>query len=204
MLRALIEDLQAVRRNDPAAVSTLETLLFHSPLHAIALYRVAHYLRVEWGVPLLPRMLSAFARFLTGVEIHPGAKIGKRFFIDHGTGVVIGETACVGDDCVFFHNVTLGGTGKHGGKRHPTVKDAVLIGTGAILLGPITVGSRVKIGANSFIRMRDVPDGCTVVGVPARIVKREGRPTDQALPPTQLPADSYAVSDRNDRKLDSS
>jgi serine O-acetyltransferase len=142
---------------------------------------------------LLPRSLSALGRFLTGVEIHPGAEIGRRFFIDHGTGVVIGETAKVGDDCVMFHNVTLGGTGKHTGKRHPTIGDEVFIGTGATLLGPITVGSRAKIGANCFIHMRDVPADCTVVGVPARIVKQNGQRVERDLPVTRLPDGAIPV-----------
>jgi serine O-acetyltransferase len=198
VLEEMIEDLRAVRRNDPAAASTLEALLFHTPLHAIYLYRVAHYLHRDLGVPLVPRMLSTFARFLTGTEIHPGAKIGRRFFIDHGTGVVIGETAEIGDDCVFFHNVTLGGTGKHQGKRHPSLDDGVYVGTGAILLGPIRVGARAKIGANSFIHMRDVPEDCTVVGVPARIVRQGGERVELELPATELPDESVLV-ERDER-----
>jgi len=133
------------------------------------------------------------ARFLTGVEIHPAARIGRRFFIDHGTGVVIGETAEIGDDCVLFHNVTLGGTGHHRGKRHPTLGDDVLVGTSATLLGPINVGSHTKVGANSFIRMHDVPPNCTAVGAPATIVKRDGRRVDEPLPPTQLSDRSIPV-----------
>jgi serine O-acetyltransferase len=188
------DDLRAVARNDPAARSTIETLLCHTPLHAIFLYRIAHLLHARFSLPLLPRMLSAFARFLTGVEIHPGAVIGRRFFIDHGTGVVIGETAEIGDDCVMFHNVTLGGTGKHHGKRHPTVGNGVLIGTGATLLGPITVGEASKIGAGSFVRMHDVPPRCTAAGTPARIVKRGERRVDEELPRTQLSEASIPVS----------
>jgi serine O-acetyltransferase len=194
MFRTFLEDLKAVERNDPAANNRLETLLCHSPLHAIALYRIAHVLHTRLRIPLLPRLISTFARFLTGVEIHPGAKIGRSFFIDHGTGVVIGETSEIGDDCVMFHNVTLGGTGKHRGKRHPTVCDNVFIGTSATLLGPITVGSNAKIGANSFIRMHDVPPDCTAAGSPARIVKRDGRLVDESLPPTQLSARSIPVA----------
>jgi len=187
------EDLRAVARNDPAAHGTLETLLCHTPLHAIFLYRVAHLLHTRFSVPLLPRILSTLGRFLTGVEIHPGAVIGRRFFIDHGTGVVIGETAEIGDDCVMFHNVTLGGTGKHHGKRHPTVEDGVLIGTGATLLGPITVGEGAKIGAGSFVRMHDVPPHCTAAGTPARVVKRGGERIDEDLPRTQLSDASIPV-----------
>ncbi len=194
MLRAFLEDLDAVQRHDAAARSRLETLLCHTPLHAIALHRVAHYLHERLRLPVLPRLLSVLARFWTGVEIHPGARIGRRFFIDHGTGVVIGETAEIGDDCVIFHNVTLGGTGKHGGKRHPTVRDGVYIGTGATLLGPICVGSRARIGANSFLHMRDVPADCTAVGTPARLVRRSGLRVDEELPPTRLPDGSIPVS----------
>ncbi len=187
MLQTLTEDLGAVRDNDPAAGSALETLLCHTPLHAILVYRLAHYLHVRLRVPLLPRVLSSLARFWTGVEIHPAARIGRSFFIDHGTGVVIGETAEVGDRCVMFHGVTLGGTGHHRGKRHPTLKDDVLVGTGAILLGPITVGSNAKIGANAFIIMNDVPENTTVVGAPARIVKLNGKRVELPLPATKPP-----------------
>ncbi len=182
----LAEDVEAVRRNDPAAKSHLETLLFHTTLHAIWLHRLAHWLHTRLRLPLSPRFIGALSRFWTGVEIHPAAKIGRRCFIDHGTGVVVGETAEIGDDCVLFHNVTLGGTGKHQGKRHPTLEDNVYVGTGAILLGPVTVGRNSKIGANSFVRMRDVPPDCTVVGVPARIVRKDGKRVDLELPETQL------------------
>jgi serine O-acetyltransferase len=194
MLRIFLEDLQAVRRNDPAAHGSVETLLCHTPLHAIWLYRIGHALHVRLRLPVLPRLLCALGRFWSGVEIHPGARIGRRLFIDHGTGVVIGETVEIGDDCVMFHNVTLGGTGKHRGKRHPTVEDDVLIGTGATLLGPIHVGAAAKIGANSFIRMHDVPPGCTAAGTPARIVKRDGRRVDEELPPTRLSEHSIPVA----------
>jgi serine O-acetyltransferase len=194
MLERFLEDLRVVRHHDPAATSQLETLLCHSPLHAILLHRIAHVLHTQFRLPLIPRLLSTFGRFLTGVEIHPGARIGRRVFIDHGVGVVIGETAEIGDDCVLFHNVTLGGTGKHRGKRHPSLRDNVFVGTSATLLGPITIGSNAKIGANSFIRMRDVPPNCTAAGSPARILKREGRRVDEALPFTQLSEHSIPVS----------
>ena len=193
MFGILAEDLRAVQINDPAAKSRLETALCHSPLHAIWIYRFAHWLHASLRVPVLPRMLSTFGRFLTGVEIHPGARIGHRFFIDHGTGVVIGETASIGDDCVLFHNVTLGGTGKHHGKRHPTLEDRVYVGTGATLLGPITVGAGARIGAGSFVRMHDVPADCTVVGAPARLVKLGGVRVDKELPRTELSGDSIPV-----------
>ncbi len=186
MLQTFLEDLRAVERNDPAATNDLETFLCHTPLHAIALYRIAHWLRESLGIPLLPRLLCTSGRFWSGVEIHPGARIGRGLFIDHGTGVVIGETAEIGDDCVLFHNVTLGGTGKHRGKRHPTIKDNVFIGTAATLLGPITVGPNSRVGANSFVRMHDVPPDCTAVGTPARIVKRGDMRVDEELPRTSL------------------
>jgi serine O-acetyltransferase len=194
MFRTLREDLEAVRRSDPAAHGLVETLLCHTPLHAIWLYRLAHMLHVTLAVPILPRLLCTLGRFWAGVEIHPAACIGRRLFIDHGTGLVIGETAEIGDDCVMFHNVTLGGTGKHQGKRHPTIEDGVLIGTGATLLGPITVGRGAKIGAGSFVRMRDVPAGCTAAGTPARLVKCCGRRVDAELPLTRLPEGSIPVA----------
>jgi serine O-acetyltransferase len=190
VLRIFREDLEAVLDNDAAAVSRVETVLAHSPLHAIWIYRIAHTLGTRFHVPLIPRVLSALARLVTGVEIHPGACIGRRFFIDHGTGVVIGETAEIGDDCVMFHNVTLGGTGKHLGKRHPTLEDDVFVGTGATLLGPIHVGSHVKIGAGTFIHMRDVPANATVVGAPARIVRRDGVRVDAELSRTRVPEET--------------
>jgi serine O-acetyltransferase len=194
LFEKMADDLRVVARHDPAAKSTLETLLCHTPLHAIFIYRIGHVLHTRFSVPLLPRMLSALGRFLTGVEIHPGAQIGRRFFIDHGTGVVIGETTRIGDDCVLFHNVTLGGTGKHRGKRHPSLGNGVFVGTGATLLGPITVGDGAKIGAGSFVRMHDVPAHCTAAGTPARIVKRADARVDEELPRTRLTGDSIPVN----------
>ncbi len=193
MWARLREDVEAVRRNDPAAGSTLEIVLLSTPLHAIWLHRIAHWLHGRARLPLLAGLVALVAKVWSGVEIHPAARIGRRFFIDHGVGVVIGATAEIGDDCVFFHNVTLGGTGKFHGKRHPTLGDRVYVGTGAILLGPITVGSDARIGANAFVIMRDVPAACTVAGVPARIVKREGRRVDEELPRTRLPEGAVAV-----------
>ena len=195
MFQALVEDLKAIRRNDPAAKSLLESLLCHTPLHAIILYRIARFLYVRLRLPLLPRVLSVWARFWSGVEIHPGARIGRGFFIDHGIGVVIGETAEIGDYCVMFHNVTLGGTGKFHGKRHPTVGNHVFIGTGAILLGPITVGSNTRIGASTFIIMRDVPENATVVGTPARIVRLDDQRVDLELTPTIRPEAAIPIPD---------
>lgn len=192
-------DLKAVLRNDPAAKSYLEALLCHTPLHGIWLYRIAHFLHTRFPLPIIPRLLSVISRFWAGVEIHPGATIGKNFFIDHGTGVVIGETAEIGDNCVMFHNVTLGGTGKHRGKRHPTIGNNVFIGTGATLLGPITVGDNAKIGANSFIVMHDVPDNCTVIGTPGRIVKLDGERVNLPLIPTIPSPRSIVVAISNDK-----
>jgi serine O-acetyltransferase len=182
MLGTALEDIQAVRRNDPAAHGWLEVLLCHTPLHAILGHRVAHWLHARLRLRVLARFLSVLNRFWTGVEIHPGARIGPGFFLDHGTGVVIGETAVVGDHCVMFHNVTLGGTGKYHGQRHPIVGSRVFIGTGAALLGPIRVGDEAKIGANAFVVNRDVPPRSTVVGTPARIVRLEGARVDAELP----------------------
>lgn len=178
---AIIEDIRAIYRNDPAC-RNIEFLLYPG-FHAITFHRLFHFL---WRlrVPFLPRLFSQINRFFTGLEIHPGATIGPGFFVDHGMGVVIGETTIIGTNCVLFHNVTLGGTGKHDGKRHPTIGDNVFIGTGAILLGPISVGSNVKIGANSFIVMCDVPSNSTVAGTPARIIKRDGARCDEELPRT--------------------
>ncbi|HRU93423.1 MAG TPA: serine O-acetyltransferase [Candidatus Marinimicrobia bacterium] len=182
MIFYFIEDLRAIWRNDPAAKNMLEILTCYTTLHAIMLYRIAHFLHTYLHIPILPRFISVLARFWSGVEIHPGAKIGKGFFIDHGTGVVIGETAEIGDNCVLFHGVTLGGTGHHKGKRHPTIGNNVLIGAGATLLGPIFVGDNAKIGATTVIINRDVPPNCTVVGTPGHIVKRNDKCVNEPLP----------------------
>ncbi len=180
---SIIEDIKAIYRNDPAA-RNIEFLLY-SGFHAILIHRFTHLLW-KLRIPFIPRLLSQITRFLTGIEIHPGAKIGKGFFIDHGMGVVIGETTEIGNNCVLFHNVTLGGTGKHKGKRHPTMGNNVMIGTGAILLGPIKVGNNVRIGANTFILMQDVPDNTTVVGTPGRIVKMNGQSVSIELSPSKV------------------
>ena len=178
---AIIEDIKAIYRNDPAA-RNIEFLLYPG-FHAILFHRIAHFF---WNLrlPFFPRLISQFSRFLTGLEIHPGAKIGHGFFCDHGAGLVVGETAEIGENVVLFHNVTLGGTGKHTGKRHPTIGNNVLIGTGATILGPLVVGENVKIGANSFVVMRDIPSNCTVTGTPARITKRNGIHCTEELPET--------------------
>lgn len=167
------EDVATVRERDPAARSRLEVLLCYSGLHAVWFYRMNHWL---WnlGFFLLSRWLSQVARLLTGIEIHPGAKIGRRLFVDHGMGVVIGETAVVGDDVTLYQGVTLGGTGKELGKRHPTIEENVVVGGGAKILGNITVGKNSRIGAGSVV-LRNVPDNSTVVGVPGHIIFREGK-----------------------------
>jgi len=172
-IAALIrEDVATVLERDPAAKSRLEVFLCYSGLHAVWFYRINHWL---WSHRffLLARWLSQVARFLTGIEIHPGAKIGRRLFIDHGLGVVIGETAIVGNDVTLYQGVTLGGTGKEHGKRHPTIEDEVVIGGGAKVLGNITVGRNCRIGAGSVV-LRNVPENSTVVGVPGHIIFRNG------------------------------
>ncbi|HEX6821681.1 MAG TPA: serine O-acetyltransferase EpsC [Candidatus Sulfotelmatobacter sp.] len=173
MLSLIREDVANVMESDPAAKSRVEVLLCYAGLHAVWSYRVNHWL---WnhGLGLAARWLSQFARFLTGIEIHPGAKIGRRLFIDHGMGVVIGETTTVGDDVTLYQGVTLGGTGKEHGKRHPTIEDGVVVGGGAKILGNITIGKNCRIGAGSVV-LRNVPDNSTVVGVPAHIIFREGK-----------------------------
>jgi len=173
LLSLIREDVATVMERDPAAKSRLEVFLCYSGLHAVWFYRMNHWL---WnhGFFLLGRFLSQIARFLTAIEIHPGAKIGRRLFIDHGVGVVIGETAVVGDDVTLYQGVTLGGTGKEHGKRHPTIEDNVVVGGGAKILGNITVGENSRIGAGSVV-LRNVPEDSTVVGVPGHIIFREGK-----------------------------
>src|SRR6516225_664767 len=172
-LQSMREDLAAVLDRDPAATSKLEIVLLYSGLHALWWYRIHHWL---WNHSLRfpARALSQFARWISGIEIHPGAVIGRRFFIDHGMGVVIGETAIVGDDVTLYQGVTLGGTGKETGKRHPTLCDNIVVGAGAKILGNITVGENCRIGAGSVV-LRDVPADSTVVGVPGHIVLRNGK-----------------------------
>ena len=164
MLKSLYEDAKNIYEKDPACRSIFEAIVLYPGFHAILFYRIAHFF---FGRRLffIARLISQIARFLTGIEIHPGAKIGKRLFIDHGMGVVIGETATVGDDCTIYHNATLGGTGKDKIKRHPDLGNNVMVGTGAKILGPIKIGDNVKIGANSVV-LKDVPRNTTVVGIP--------------------------------------
>src|SRR5574341_1443639 len=178
MFNTIRKDLQAVFERDPAATSKLEVILTYAGFHALLAYRFAHWLR-EKGVPFIPRVISQVARWLTGIEIHPAAKIGTGFFIDHGMGVVIGETAEIGDHVTLFQGVTLGGTGKERGKRHPTVGNHVVVGAGAKILGGIKIGDNVKIGANSVV-LKSVPANSTVIGVPARIIKTEGERMPEA------------------------
>ncbi|MEM7759339.1 MAG: serine O-acetyltransferase [Cyanobacteria bacterium P01_G01_bin.67] len=169
---AIWTDFKIIFDRDPAANNWLEVLICYPGVHALILHRIASWL---WHnqVPLVPRILSHLGRFLTGIEIHPGATIGKGVFIDHGMGVVIGETTIVGDYCLIYQNVTLGGTGKQTGKRHPTLGENVVVGAGAKVLGNINIGNDVRVGAGSIV-LRDVPNDCTVVGVPGRIVTRTG------------------------------
>jgi serine O-acetyltransferase len=172
VLSSLIADFRVIFDKDPAARNWLEVLFCYPGLQALVFHRFAHWL-YRLGIPFLPRLISHLARFITGVEIHPGAKIGKGVFIDHAMGVVIGETAIVGDDCLIYQDVTLGGTGKQSGKRHPTLGQNVVVGAGAKVLGNLQIGNNVRIGAGSVV-LRDVPSDCTVVGVPGRIVYRAG------------------------------
>jgi serine O-acetyltransferase len=170
----MIGEIKAIYKNDPALQGNVfkkVEVIFYPGLYAISVHRYISHMLYKIKFPIVPRMISQIMRFFTGIEIHPGANIGKRFFIDHGMGIVIGETAEIGNDCIMFHGVTLGGTGKHIGKRHPTIGNNVLIGAQSILLGPITVGNSVNIGADTTIINRDIPNNCTVVGTPGRIVR---------------------------------
>ncbi|MBL7068405.1 MAG: serine O-acetyltransferase [Candidatus Omnitrophica bacterium] len=167
------KEVKACFERDPAAVNFIEVLLTYSGLHAIISHRIAHRLR-KMKIPFIPRLISQINRFITGIEIHPGAEIGRGLFIDHGMGVVIGETSVIGDNVTIFQGATLGGTGKERGKRHPTIGNNVVIGAGAKILGNITIGDSVQIGANAVV-VRDIPQNSTVVGVPGRIARREGK-----------------------------
>ena len=169
VFRAIREQIDTIFREDPAAKSVVEIFLCYPGFHAILMHRLAHRM-YRWGIPLLPRVLSQFSRLFTGIEIHPGATIGRRFFIDHGTGVVIGETTEIGDDVLLYQGVTLGGTGNEKGKRHPTLGNNVVVGSGAKVLGNIRIGDNVKVGAGSVV-VHPVPDNSTVVGIPGRVVR---------------------------------
>lgn len=179
MFKRMKEDMDIVFEQDPAARSYMEVFLTYSGLHAIWWHRVAHWF-YKRKMGFIARVISQINRFFTGIEIHPGAKIGRRFFIDHGMGVVIGETCEIGHDVTVFQGVTLGGTGKEKGKRHPTIKDNALIATGAKVLGSITIGKYAKVGAGSVV-LKDVPDHATVVGIPGRVVRQNGKSVRQNL-----------------------
>jgi len=180
----MIEDVRSVFKRDPAARNVFEIITCYSGVQAVIIYRFTHLL---WRYKLywLARFISTLARWITGIEIHPGAVIGRRFFIDHGMGVVIGETAEIGDDCMMYHGVTLGGTSWDKVKRHPTLKDGVIIGAGAKILGPIILGKNVRVGSNSVV-VKSIDDNCTVVGIPGRVLQKKVSDDDQF--------DSYAAS----------
>lgn len=185
MFKRLREDVEVIFEQDPAARTYIEVILTYSGLHAIWSHRIAHAL-YKRRFFFLARLTSQISRFFTGIEIHPGAKIGRRFFIDHGMGVVIGETCEIGDNVSVFQGVTLGGTGKEKGKRHPTIQDNVLIATGAKVLGSITVGENSKIGAGSVV-LKEVPPNSTVVGIPGRVVIQDGVKIKRDLNHSDLP-----------------
>jgi len=195
VLSTIRADFQIIFERDPAARNLLEVLFCYPGLQAILLHRFAHWL-YRLGIPFIPRLISHISRFMTGIEIHPGAQIGTGVFIDHGMGVVVGETAIVGDYSLIYQGVTLGGTGKETGKRHPTLGENVVVGAGAKVLGNIQIGNNVRIGAGSVV-LRDVPSDCTVVGVPGRVVYRAGvkvNPLDHAqLPDSEAEAIRYLL-----------
>ena len=193
----LIETLEAYQRNDPAARSKLEVLLLYNGVHAIIFYRIAHWLWVH-HLHFLARMISQVAKWLTGVEIHPAATIGRRLVIDHGTGIVIGATTQIGDDCLIYQGVTLGGTGIVQGKRHPTLGNNVMVGCGAKVLGAIKIGDNARVAANSVV-LREVPANSTVVGVPGRVVRINGEKTDHVHTPDPVALEIETLRERIDQ-----
>ncbi len=202
-MRAVSRDVEAARERDPAARSLTEVLLCYPGVHALWMHRVAHTLYTH-GIHLPARLLSQVSRFLTGIEIHPGARIGPGFFIDHGMGVVIGETTEIGEDVTIYQGVTLGGTGKETGKRHPTLRDGVIVGTGARVLGPLEIGEGAKVGAGAIV-IRDVPPNSTVVGNPGRTVVLDGQRVPHQRPDiehTRLPDPMAEAMVRLVRRLD--
>ncbi len=200
MLKRLSETLGAYQARDPAARSKLEIFLLYPGVHAIIYHRIAHFFYCH-HLKFIARCVSQWSRFWTGIEIHPGAKIGRRFVIDHGMGIVIGETAEVGDDCLLYHGVTLGGTGKDQGKRHPTLGNNVMVSTGAKVLGPFKVGDGARIAANAVV-LREVPENATAVGVPARVVRIAGEKVnfaervDQVSVPDPVQKELQAIQSR--------
>ena len=170
IFKNLYEDAKNIKEKDPAVRNILEVILLYQGFHILIYHRIAHFL-YKHNLLFIARLISQLGRFITGIEIHPGAKIGRRLFIDHGMGIVIGETAEIGDDCTIYHGATLGGTGKDKNKRHPTIGNNVMVGCGAKILGPITIGNNVKIGAGSIV-LKPVEDNVTVVGVPAHVVRK--------------------------------
>jgi serine O-acetyltransferase len=200
MFRAIREQIDTIFREDPAAKNVLEIFFCYPGFHAILLHRLAHKLH-RTGLSFTARAISQLSRTLTGIEIHPGAKIGRRFFIDHGMGVVIGETAEIGDDVLLYQGVTLGGTGKEKGKRHPTLGSHVVVGTGAKVLGNIRIGDHVKIGAGSVV-VHPVPDHSTVVGIPGRIVRVRGEAPEGQLEHGRLPDPQGQAIEDLTRRLD--
>lgn len=184
-LNKIKDDIKVIYENDPAANNIFEVIFCYPGFQALMFYRFANKLK-KMGVPFLPRYISYLTRIITGIEIHPSATIGERLFIDHGEGVVIGETAIIGDDVIIYQQATLGGTGKEQGKRHPTVKNNVIIGAGAKILGNITIGNHVRVGAGSVV-VNDVPDNCTVVGIPGRIVKQKLEDENGTLMHNRIP-----------------
>ena len=195
MFKRLRYDINAIKERDPAARNSAEVFLLYSGLHALIYYRFSHWL-YRHRCLFLARMVSQFARFMTGVEIHPGATIGKGLFIDHGSGVVIGETAIIGDNCTIYQNVTLGGTGKEHGKRHPTLGNNVLVGSGAKVLGPFKVGDNCRIAAGAVV-LREVPPNSTAVGVPAQVVRVAGKPVYYADDVDQIHMDNPVQEELN-------
>lgn len=179
------EDIKVIYEKDPAATNLAEVLFCYPGLQALISHRIAHKL-VYWGVPFIPRFISYLTRIITGIEIHPKAQIGNRFFIDHGEGVVIGETTIIGDDVLIYQQVTLGGTGNEHGKRHPTIGNNVIIGAGAKILGNITIGDNTRVGAGSVV-VENVPEHCTVVGVPGRVVQQKFMNPDGILMHNRIP-----------------
>jgi serine O-acetyltransferase len=200
IMESFVSDVSAAFTKDPAAMSVIEVLAAYPGTQAILLHRIAHFFFTV-GMPFIPRYLSNINRQLTGIEIHPGAKIGKDFFIDHGSGVVIGETAEIGDNCLLYQGVTLGGTSDKREKRHPTLLNNVVVGAGAKIIGPITIGNNVKIGANSVV-INDVPDNSVVVGIPGKIVSRNGeKHLDVDLQHGKLPDPVQAMLNRLEDRI---